>query len=97
MPPTDLALRLAIASVLATGLSTASAHDATPDGQEKCFGIAKRGKNDCGTATHACAGRSRKDNDPDNFVFVPTGTCEKLSGHKTAPAHPSSPAKRAKS
>jgi len=35
-----------------------------PSDTEKCFGIAKAGQNDCGTAKHACAGSSKADNDP---------------------------------
>jgi len=47
---------------------------------EKCFGVAKAGQNDCSTAKHACNGRATVDNDPDDFKFVPQGTCEKIGG-----------------
>ena len=50
------------------------------EGMEKCYGIAKAGLNDCGTATHGCAGESKKDRDKDNWLFVPTGLCKKIAG-----------------
>jgi len=45
---------------------------------EKCFGVAKAGQNDCSTAKHACNGQATVDNDPEDFKFVPQGTCEKI-------------------
>jgi uncharacterized membrane protein len=52
---------------------------------EKCYGIAARGSNDCGTATHSCAGTSTKTRDPASWVYVPAGTCSKIAGGSTAP------------
>ena len=52
---------------------------------EKCYGIAKAGQNDCGTAKHSCAAQGAKvDGDPNEWKYVAKGTCEKLGG-KTAP------------
>ncbi len=48
---------------------------------EKCFGVAKAGKNDCATKSHSCAGMSKTDNDPESWIFLPAGVCEKLGGH----------------
>jgi uncharacterized membrane protein len=48
--------------------------------QEKCYGVAKAGQNDCGTATHGCAAEATTDNDPAEWKLVPKGTCEKLGG-----------------
>lgn len=45
----------------------------------KCKGVAKKGKNDCGANNHACAGMAKKDNDPNEWVYVPSGVCEKLA------------------
>jgi uncharacterized membrane protein len=44
--------------------------------QEKCYGIAMAGKNDCkaGPGT-TCAGTSKKDYQGDAFKFVAKGTC----------------------
>ena len=47
---------------------------------ESCYGIARAGKNDCRTSKHVCAGWSRQDNDKGAFIYVPTGTCERLVG-----------------
>ena len=75
-------LQSAIASVLAIGLAqAANAHDPKDDGvKEKCYGIAKAGQNDCGTARHSCAGKASKDNAPDEWKYVAKGTCQKLGG-----------------
>ena len=47
---------------------------------EKCYGVAKAGKNDCQTATSSCAGTAKKDAQKDAWVGVPKGTCEKIAG-----------------
>jgi uncharacterized membrane protein len=52
---------------------------------EKCYGVAKAGKNDCQTATSSCAGTSKKDGQGDAWLFVPVGTCEKLIGGSSTP------------
>ncbi len=79
-------IRTAIAGILA--LSTAPATQAQSAGsdaqREKCYGIAKAGQNDCGTARHTCAGKATKDNAPDDWKYVPKGTCQKMGG-KLAP------------
>lgn len=63
------------------------AHNMPPiPGMERCYGIAKAGLNDCGTATHNCAGESKVDNDKNEWILVPTGLCEKIvggSGHSS--------------
>ena len=54
--------------------------------QEKCYGIAKGGQNDCGTAKHACAGQGAKaDNDPAEWKYVAKGSCEKMGGKMAPP------------
>lgn len=45
---------------------------------EKCFGIAKAGKNDCQTANSSCAGTSRRDKQADAWIYVPKGTCARV-------------------
>ena len=47
---------------------------------DKCGGIAKAGKNDCGTATHSCAGLGKTDGAKEEWIQVPRGTCEKIAG-----------------
>mgnify|MGYP005844981573 FL=1 len=70
----------AIASLFSLGLSGQAL--AAKEGMEKCAGIAKAGKNDCGTATSPCAGTAKKDNQPEAWIYVPKGTCEKIAGGK---------------
>jgi uncharacterized membrane protein len=73
----------AIGSLLMLGLASgnAMAADKKMD-MEKCFGVAKAGKNDCSSnkSAHSCAGQATKNNDPMDFVAVPKGTCEKIAG-----------------
>jgi uncharacterized membrane protein len=45
---------------------------------EKCYGIVKKGMNDCATATASCAGSSTKDKQKDAFLFMPKGLCQKI-------------------
>lgn len=83
-------LRSAVASVLAMGVvaaTSAPAFAADKPPMEKCYGIAKAGKNDCAskTANHACAGQSTKDGDKNSFLVVPKGTCEKIVGGSLTP------------
>ena len=47
---------------------------------EKCYGIAKAGKNDCAGAKHACAGQGSKDRAATEWVKLPKGTCERIVG-----------------
>ena len=83
-------LTLAIASVLALGVATANAEGPAKQGAntEKCYGVAKAGQNDCGTAKHACAGTTKADNDPNDWKYVAKGTCEKTGGKTKAPEAP---------
>jgi len=48
--------------------------------QEKCFGVAKAGKNDCASANHSCCAEAKTDADPAEWIWVPKGTCEKIVG-----------------
>jgi uncharacterized membrane protein len=52
---------------------------------EKCYGISKAGFNDCETSTHSCAGTSTADNQGDAWIYIPAGTCAKLTGGSTEP------------
>jgi uncharacterized membrane protein len=83
----DKILHAAVAGLLALGLAQpAAAQDPKADDKEKCYGIAKAGQNDCGTAQHTCAGKAKKDNAADEWKYVAKGTCEKLGGKTKAPA-----------
>ena len=76
--------KLIISSALAGLIALASAGTAMADekGKEKCFGIAKAGKNDCASATgtHSCAGQASVDNAPEEWNYVAKGTCDQLGG-----------------
>lgn len=73
--------RIAIATALAAALVLPLAAQAQGN-TEKCYGVVKAGKNDCQTATSSCAGTSKKDAQPDAWISVPKGACEKIVGGK---------------
>lgn len=75
MTPTRIAIAAALVSALA---STAAAQ--MPMKVEKCYGVAKAGQNDCQTDHSSCAGTAKKDNQPDAWIAVPKGTCQKIVG-----------------
>jgi uncharacterized membrane protein len=74
-----------VASALAAALSLSAAPGAQAAENEKCFGIAKAGMNDCQTSTHSCAGTSATDGAGDSWIYVPAGTCEKIVGGSLEP------------
>ena len=76
----------AITSLLALGVTTTGISAYAAD-VEKCFGIAKTGLNGCNSnkSKHSCAGQSKIDNDPHDFITVPQGSCLKIGG-KLEPA-----------
>jgi uncharacterized membrane protein len=81
-------IQAAIAGILALGLQARAAgeiHVEQPPGTEQCFGVAKAGKNDCGTAKHSCGSVAKADNEPDEWKYVPKGTCGKIGGTTTPP------------
>ncbi len=78
---TEQIIRSTIAGLLALGVAATSTQALAAKGDnEKCAGIAKAGKNDCGTSKSSCAGTVKADRDPEAWVFVPKGTCEKIAG-----------------
>lgn len=84
IPSARLGLLVAAGVAGAIALASTTAYAADSNG-EKCYGVAKAGKNDCKTDAHSCAGQSKIDKDPASFIEVPAGTCEKLNGGSTAP------------
>ena len=72
----------AISGLIALGATGASLTANAAD-MEKCYGVAKAGKNDCQTSTSACAGTSKKDGQADAWLFLPKGTCDKIVGGST--------------
>ncbi len=72
------------AAVLTLSTTGALAHLEPKKGEnvEKCYGVVKAGKNDCATKVgkHGCAGMAKTDADPNEWVKLPSGLCEKLVG-----------------
>ena len=80
--------------VAASGSAVAGKNDcagksncaAATDGKskEKCYGVVSAGKNDCGSAdgAHSCAGMAKIDNDPNEWIYVPKGLCDRIGGKK---------------
>lgn len=77
------AMALLVTTSLAGGIVTVQAAS-TPQ-TEKCYGIAKKGKNDCGTSHHACAGQSATDGAKDEWIYVMKGNCRKIAGGRLKP------------
>ena len=75
----------ALAALVATGGLSAATQALADDKPEKCYGVVKAGKNDCQTSNSSCAGTSKVDGQPDAWVYVPSGTCEKLVGGSLKP------------
>ena len=74
-------IKAALTGVMAAGLvAMSTAAVAGKAEREKCTGVAKAGKNDCGTTSHSCAGQAKTDGEKEEWVYVPKGTCEKLVG-----------------
>lgn len=77
-----VAVTAALSSVIALGLAATQSDEAVAGkpGFEKCAGIVKAGLNDCGTSKHDCSGNAAVDSDPEEWIYVPAGTCEKIVG-----------------
>ena len=53
---------------------------------EKCYGIARAGKNDCAsTGNNSCGGTSKLNSDPKAWIYVPEGYCERIVGGSKTP------------
>ena len=91
MKDTKIITNSALAGVLAVGLSTTSGNTIAEEEKiemEKCQGIVKAGMNECGTSKHACAGLAAVDNDPEEWIKLPKGTCDKIVGGVVKGAKP---------
>jgi uncharacterized membrane protein len=65
-----------------SGDTTKAVKDSTASKVEKCYGINAVAKNDCGAGAHSCAGQATKARDPQSFVLLPAGACNKIDGGK---------------
>ena len=74
---------IALTASIAAGLAASPAAAQKKPAMEKCYGVAKAGKNDCaaGPGT-SCAGTSTRDYQGDAWKLVPKGSCEKIAPPK---------------
>ncbi len=80
-----IAIAAAVGSFLAAGMTgTAVAGDM--GSKDKCYGVAKAGKNDCAANGHSCAGQAKKDNDPNEWKHMSKDDCAKAGGKTEAPS-----------
>lgn len=81
-PSTKTILCATLLSTMIYGSANAENDSVQKNAVEKCYGVAKAGKNDCAAkdGSNSCAGRSTKDSDPSQWVYVPKGLCDKLVG-----------------
>src|SRR3546814_15774441 len=78
----------ALAGALALAIAGAPAKAQNEhEGEEKCYGIAKAGENDCANdaAGHSCAGLSPVAAHGRDSRYVPVGTCERIVGGHREP------------
>ncbi|ABZ78739.1 conserved hypothetical protein [Shewanella halifaxensis HAW-EB4] len=91
MKSTKTAVGVTVAGILAASLSLgAQAVPEQPKEWEKCAGVAKAGANDCGAldGSHGCAGQAKEDNMPTEWIYVPAGTCDKITGGEVKAVKP---------
>jgi uncharacterized membrane protein len=84
---TGLAIMIGAAIAALTGSAAfAQVHPEKPTYKyEKCYGVAKAGMNDCFFAANSCAGTAKQDDLAAAWIYVPKGTCQKITGGQTEP------------
>lgn len=78
--------RIALVGMMTASIAAGAAIVANAEtAMEKCYGVAKAGKNDCAdkTGKHSCAGHSKEDGSDDNWIYTPKGLCDRLVNGKT--------------
>ncbi len=83
MSKRNTAILSAVSGLMVLGMTAGAPAIAAE--MEKCYGVVKAGKNDCQTASSSCAGTSKTDSQGDAWVYLPTGTCEKVVGGSLEP------------
>ena len=86
-----------VATAIATLLSAAAgiAQAADPNaGKEQCAGVIRAGQNDCATSTNACHSHVTVDGDPQAWIYLPTGTCQKIIGARVVKVVDPTPANK---
>jgi len=84
---TSLLMGSAMADNMNQNMNQNMDQKATPKNMEKCWGVAKKGQNDCASkaAGHSCAGQSTKDMSTNDWKNVKTGTCTSMGGKLDMP------------
>ena len=81
--------RRALSLTLAASFAAIVAATATPaaaDDNEKCYGVAMKGQNDCAAGPGTtCAGTSKLDHQANAWKLVPKGSCTQVMS-KTSPS-----------
>jgi uncharacterized membrane protein len=82
-----LFITTALAAAISTPLLLAQKPVPAPAWKaEKCYGIAKAGANDCAsTGNNSCGGTSKINGDPNAWIYVPAGYCQRIVGGSTTP------------
>lgn len=74
---TSRSATFSLAAAVAAALSIAAQPVEASSKNEKCYGIAKAGENDCAASGNStCAGTAKADYDAAAWKLVPKGTCE---------------------
>jgi uncharacterized membrane protein len=77
----DKVMKTAVSALLVAGAAAISGNaSAAAEKQEQCAGVIKAAKNDCATSKNACHGHVMTDADPEAWIYVPKGTCDKIAG-----------------
>jgi len=85
-------LKAAVAGLVMLGGAAANVAMAEKAGMEQCAGVIKAGKNDCATSTNACHGHVMQDANPEAWIYVPKGTCDKIAGGRVVVVKEPTPA-----
>lgn len=79
-------VQVAVSTILTAGVTLGTGQVFAEDAaMEKCYGIVKKGMNECAANNHPCQAQSSKDNDPAEWIYLPKGTCNKITGGSTKP------------
>lgn len=83
MSEKKLASALMIAGAFAAALASVETAKAENANQEKCYGVALKGKNDCAAGPGTtCAGTSTKNYQGNAWKYVAKGTCTTIATPK---------------
>jgi uncharacterized membrane protein len=83
MSDRKLASAFMIAGAFAAALASIEAAQAENADQEKCYGVALKGKNDCAAGPGTtCAGTSTKNYQGNAWKYVAKGTCTAMATPK---------------